>query len=63
MGYSGHGVQMSVHMGKVMADVMDGNTHANPWRELDWPAVPGHFGTPWFLPLVGAYYRYQDSRY
>lgn len=63
MGYSGHGVQMSVHMGSVMADVMDGNAQANPWRELDWPAVPGHFGKPWFLPLVGAYYRYQDSRY
>lgn len=63
MGYSGHGVQMSVHMGGVMADVMDGNAQANPWRELDWPAVPGHFGTPWFLPLVGAYYRFQDSRH
>ncbi|MCQ3030745.1 FAD-binding oxidoreductase [Pseudomonas syringae] len=63
MGYSGHGVQMSVHMGQVMADVMDGNPQANPWRELDWPAVPGHFGTPWFLPLVGAWYRFQDTRH
>ncbi|MCQ2997678.1 FAD-binding oxidoreductase [Pseudomonas syringae] len=63
MGYSGHGVQMSVHMGQIMADVMDGNPQANPWRELDWPAVPGHFGTPWFLPLVGAWYRFQDARH
>jgi glycine/D-amino acid oxidase-like deaminating enzyme len=63
MGYSGHGVQMSVHMGQVMADVMDGNPQANPWRKLDWPAVPGHFGTPWFLPLVGAWYRFQDARH
>jgi glycine/D-amino acid oxidase-like deaminating enzyme len=60
MGYSGHGVQMSVHMGRVMADVLDGNNTANPWRGLDWPAIPGHFGKPWFLPLVGAYYRLQD---
>jgi len=60
MGYSGHGVQMSVHMGQVMAEVMDGKVEANPWRELDWPAIPGHFGKPWFLPLVGAYYRFQD---
>ena len=60
MGYSGHGVQMSVHMGRVMADVLDGNAAANPWRSLDWPAIPGHFGKPWFLPLVGAYYRLQD---
>lgn len=60
LGYSGHGVQMSTHMGKVMAQVMMGNEMANPWRELDWPPVPGHFGKPWFLPFVGAYYRFQD---
>jgi glycine/D-amino acid oxidase-like deaminating enzyme len=59
-GYSGHGVQMSVHMGQVMADVMAGRPELNPWRGLDWPAIPGHFGKPWFLPIVGAYYRLQD---
>jgi glycine/D-amino acid oxidase-like deaminating enzyme len=59
-GYSGHGVQMSVHMGQVMADVMGGRPQQNPWRELEWPAIPGHFGKPWFLPIVGAYYRLQD---
>ena len=60
MGYSGHGVQMSVHMGPVMADVMEGKDEANPWRDLSWPAIPGYFGKPWFLPFVGAYYRLQD---
>jgi len=60
LGYSGHGVQMSVHMGQQMAQVMAGNPAANPWRELAWPAIPGHFGKPWFLPFVGAYYRFQD---
>jgi glycine/D-amino acid oxidase-like deaminating enzyme len=60
MGYSGHGVQMSVHMGQVMADVMEGRADANPWSQLEWPPIPGHFGKPWFLPLVGAYYRLQD---
>jgi glycine/D-amino acid oxidase-like deaminating enzyme len=59
-GYSGHGVQMSVHMGQVMADVMAGKPERNPWRTLEWPAIKGHFGTPWFLPFVGAYYRFQD---
>ena len=59
-GYSGHGVQMSVHMGQVMADVMAGQPERNPWRALTWPAIPGHFGKPWFLPIVGAYYRFQD---
>lgn len=61
MGYSGHGVQMSVHMGQRMADVMGGDPQANPWRGLPWKAVPGHFGTPWFLPFVGAYFRLKDK--
>ena len=60
MGCSGHGVQMSVHMGQCMAAVMGGNVAANPLRGLSWPAVPGHFGPPWFMPFVGAYYRLQD---
>ena len=60
LGYSGHGVQMSVHMGQVMADVMNGRQDANPWRDLSWPAIPGHIGPPWFLPAVGAYYRLMD---
>jgi glycine/D-amino acid oxidase-like deaminating enzyme len=63
MGYSGHGTQMSTHMGQVMADVMNGNEAANPWRDFDWPAIPGHTGKPWFLPLVGAYYSIKDVFY
>ena len=63
MGYSGHGTQMSTHMGQVMAEVMSGNTAANPWREFAWPAIPGHTGKPWFLPLVGAYYQIKDAFY
>ncbi|WP_250510728.1 FAD-binding oxidoreductase [Caballeronia sp. GACF4] len=63
MGYSGHGTQMSTHMGQVMADVMNGKADANPWRDFDWPAIPGHTGKPWFLPLVGAYYSIKDVFY
>jgi glycine/D-amino acid oxidase-like deaminating enzyme len=60
LGYSGHGVQMSVHMGQLMADIMAGKSDLNPWRDLDWPSIPGYFGKAWFLPLVGAYYKLQD---
>ena len=60
MGYSGHGVQMSVHMGQILADMMEGRGETNPWRDLDWPSIPGHYGKPWFLPVVGAWYRLQD---
>ena len=60
MGYSGHGTHMSTYMGAIMVEVLDGKAHLNPWRDFDWPAIPGYFGKPWFLPIVGAYYRYQD---
>ena len=60
MGYSGHGAQIATHMGEIMADLMTGRANRNPWADLPWPAVPGHFGRPWFLPLVGAYYKTLD---
>jgi len=60
MGYSGHGVQMATHMGQCMARAMGGDPAANPFADLAWPAIPGHLGKPWFLPLVGAWYRVQD---
>ena len=61
MGYSGHGTQMSTLMGTIMAEVMDGRAELNPWKDFAWPAIPGHLGRPWFLPLVGAYYRLKDK--
>ena len=61
MGYSGHGTQMSTHMGQQMVKVMGGDSQANPWRNHDWPAIPGHVGPPWFLPAIGLYYRIKDS--
>ncbi len=60
MGFSGHGVQMSVRLGHTMADVMAGRRVASPWLGQPWKAIPGHFGDPWFLPLFGAYYRLKD---
>jgi glycine/D-amino acid oxidase-like deaminating enzyme len=60
MGYSGHGTHMATLMGSIMADVMDGRPDLNPWRDFDWPAIPGYFGRPWFLPILGAYYRVKD---
>lgn len=60
VGYSGHGVQMSTHMGRVVSQVLGGDQSANPWRDLKFRAVPGHVGPPWFLPPVGAYYRFLD---
>jgi glycine/D-amino acid oxidase-like deaminating enzyme len=60
VGYSGHGVQMATHMGKVLAQVLGGEPAANPWHELKFRAVPGHFGPPWFLPPAGAFFKFLD---
>ncbi len=58
--YSGHGVQMATHMGTAMAAYLGGDHTANPWRALRFPPVPGHFGRPWFLPIVGGAARLAD---
>ena len=60
VGYSGHGVQMATHMGKVMAQVLGGDTSANIWQDLRFRAVPGHFGPPWFLPPAGMFFKLLD---
>jgi hypothetical protein len=49
-------------MGAVMAARIMGDDVANPFRDMPWPAIPGHFGPPWFLPLIGVYYRWKDRR-
>lgn len=59
-GYNGHGVQMSVHMGQVMARIIAGECDANPWKDRDWPAIPLHWARAWFLPVIGLYYRSLD---
>ena len=60
LGYSGHGVQMATHMGKQMALSMLGKPSRNLWEQLPYRAVPGHFGPPWFLPIIGAYAKVVD---
>lgn len=60
LGLSGHGAQLSTLLGMTMADAILGKSVENPLDGLDWPAVPGHFGKPWFLPLVGLYYKTLD---
>ncbi|AJC83113.1 FAD dependent oxidoreductase protein (plasmid) [Rhizobium etli bv. phaseoli str. IE4803] len=60
MGYSGHGAQLSTFMGNALADMAMGRKDANPLDGFAWPAVPLNAGNPWFLPIVGTYYRMKD---
>jgi len=61
MGYSGHGAQMSTQMGIVLADAIMGKGNRNPIDGLEWPTIAGYSGKPWFLPMVGLYYKVLDK--
>lgn len=54
LGYSGHGVQMATYCGQQLARKLLGKRPDLPFSGISFPAVPGHFGPPWFLPLIGA---------
>ncbi|KEA54261.1 FAD-dependent oxidoreductase [Mangrovibacter sp. MFB070] len=60
LGYSGHGSQMSVWMGRVMADLLAEKRTDSPWQCDKWRPLPGYYGTPWFLPVAGLYYKAKD---
>ena len=59
-GYCGHGVAMAAYLGGLMARRIAGETFEHPLIDAPFPAVPFYDGRPWFLPIVGAYYRFRD---
>ena len=60
LGYGGHGVAMAGYLGHRVGEVLAGRDPWPPLAELGFPVVPLYRGRPWFLPLVGAYYRMKD---
>jgi glycine/D-amino acid oxidase-like deaminating enzyme len=59
-GYCGHGIAMAAYLGDRLARRIAGETIEHPLFDDRFPAIPMYSGTPWFLPLVGAYYRVRD---
>ena len=59
-GYCGHGIAMATHLGEQIARRMAGEPVAHPLFDDRFAAIPMYRGTPWFLPLVGAYYQLKD---
>jgi glycine/D-amino acid oxidase-like deaminating enzyme len=60
LGYCGTGVAMSTYLGTRVAEWLGGGT-APALARLDFPIVPAPYeGRPWFLPLVGEWFRAQD---
>jgi glycine/D-amino acid oxidase-like deaminating enzyme len=59
-GYSGHGIAMATYLGEQIARRIAGEPIENPLFDDRFPAIPLYRGDPWFLPLVGAYYKVKD---
>jgi len=59
-GYSGHGVAMATYLGALVARRMSGERLDHPLFDDHFRAIPFYNGTPWFLPIAGAYYKLLD---
>ena len=59
-GYGGHGVAMATFLGTLIGRRLAGESIDHPLFDDRFPAIPLYWGTPWFLPLAGAYYRVKD---
>jgi glycine/D-amino acid oxidase-like deaminating enzyme len=60
LGYSGRGFSMAAYLGMKMADIITGKGDATPFSDLDFKTMILYRKRPWFMPLVGAYYRIKD---
>jgi glycine/D-amino acid oxidase-like deaminating enzyme len=61
LGCNGSGVAMMTYLGTHTARKILGATNRAPaFDGRDFPTVPLYHGNPWFLPLVGGYYRLRD---
>ena len=59
-GYCGHGIAMATYLGALVARRMAGEPVEHPLLSDRFPAIPLYRGKPWFLPVVGAYYKLRD---
>jgi glycine/D-amino acid oxidase-like deaminating enzyme len=60
MGYCGHGVALATYLGSQMGEVLAGAGEIPDLGTSRFRAIPFFNGVPWFLPLVGGYYRVRD---
>jgi glycine/D-amino acid oxidase-like deaminating enzyme len=60
MGYCGHGVALATYLGGRMGEVLAGMGEVPDLGTSRFRAIPFYNGVPWFLPLVGGYYRVRD---
>lgn len=59
LAYAGHGVALATWLGARMGEALAGRGTV-PTLSGELPPIPLYRGEPWFLPLVGGYYRMMD---
>lgn len=62
-GYCGHGIAMATYLGELIARRLAGEPVDHPLVDGGgdrFAAIPFYYGRPWFLPVVGAYYKMRD---
>ena len=60
MGYCGHGVALATYLGHRMGEVIAGSGQVPDLGTTAFRTIPFYSGFPWFLPIVGGYYRARD---
>jgi glycine/D-amino acid oxidase-like deaminating enzyme len=59
-GYCGHGIAMATALGELVARRMAGELIDHPLFDDRFAPIPFYHGRPWFMPIVGAYYKVKD---
>lgn len=63
MGCNGAGLPMGTYIGhKIALRLLGDRDAATPFDDLSFPRTPALFGFPWFMPVLTAWARWQDSR-
>jgi glycine/D-amino acid oxidase-like deaminating enzyme len=61
LGCNGSGVAMMTYLGYQTArKIAGGGNRVSAFEEIEIPGQAGNGGNPWFLPLVGTWYRFRD---
>ncbi|MBM85559.1 MAG: FAD-dependent oxidoreductase [Rhodospirillaceae bacterium] len=61
LGCNGSGVVMMGYLGhRVALKILGRANRLSVFEALDLPDIPLYGGNPWFLPLLGGYYRFRD---
>jgi glycine/D-amino acid oxidase-like deaminating enzyme len=59
-GYSGHGIALATSLGEAIGRRIAGHSVRHPFIDDGLPRIPFNSGRPWFLPLIGSYYKMKD---